>query len=151
MTNHNINYYRGKINLEDFEPVLSPVDKRRVMAINISTSGHLAMNERFCAELKNRVFDFRISKDKKMILLKEDTSGNYTFPKSGRIKDEDFVRSLSAAGLYVPCRYIMKYCEEMEMWVGEYNDTTPAGKYVLEREMDRINPKKTRRRTKNGK
>ena len=140
--------YRGKINLEDFEPVLSPVDKRRAMAINISTSGHLAMNERFCAELKNRCFDFRASKDKKMIMLKEDNSGHYTFPKSGRIKDEEFVRSLSAAGLYVPCRYIMKYCEEMEMWVGEYNDTAPAGKHVLEREMDRINSKKARRKTK---
>ena len=65
MTNHNINYYRGKINLEDFEPVLSPVDKRRVMAINISTSGHLAMNERFCAELKNRVLTFGYQKIKR--------------------------------------------------------------------------------------
>lgn len=151
MTNHNIQYFRGKINLENFEQVLSPIDKRRAMALNISSSGHLAMNDKYRDVMKNMRVEFRASEDKKMILLKEDDSGNYTFPKSGRIKDEDFVRSLSAAGLYVPCRYIMKYSEEMEMWVGEYNDTTPAGKQALEREMDHLDAKKTRRKKKNGK
>lgn len=37
------------------------------------------------------------------------------------------------------------------MWIGEYSDTTSAGKHALEREMDRIDSKKTRRKKENGK
>ena len=111
MLKNKIQYFRGKINMDDFEAVISPADRRKVMAIGVSQSGHLTMNGRFLSVIKNLNVDLRCSKDKRMILINDEDSGDYAFPKSGRIKDVEFVRSLSAAGLAVPCRYIMKYSE----------------------------------------
>ena len=147
--NSKIRYYRGKIDLENFEAVMSPVDRKRVMAIGVSPSGHLSMNENFRSAVRSLTVDFRISKDRKTIVIDDSGSGEYTFPKSGNIKDVEFVRLLSAVGLEIPCRYIMKYSEEQKLWVGEYSESLYGGKSRLERELDKISSGKTRRK-KNG-
>lgn len=150
MQNHNIQLFRGKIDLNDFTPVESPQKRRKVMAIGVNPSGCLSMNERFRAALKNRSVDFRISKDKKTIVINEESGGEYTFPKSGNIKDIEFVRALSASGLTVPCRYIMKYSEDQKLWVGEYTDTLFGDKCVIERELEK-EMAKAKKGKKNGK
>ena len=124
--------YYGEIDLSRFSVVEPPQDKRKVLAIGISESGHLAMNERFLAVIKKLNVEFQVSDDKRMILIGDEEDGSYTFPKSGRIKDEDFVKSLLDSGLAVPCRYIMKYSEEMKLWVGEYTDILGNGKQSLQ-------------------
>lgn len=107
-------------------------NKRKVLAIGISESGHLAMNERFLAVIKKLNVDFQVSDDKQMILISDEAEGKYVFPKSDRIKDELFVQSVLDAGLAVPCRYIMKYCDDKKLWVGEYTDILGNGKQSLQ-------------------
>ena len=151
MTMQNIPLYEGIINLEDFTPVESPQSRRRVMAIGVNPSGHLSMNERFRSVLKNRSVDFRISKDKKTIYIKDEEDGQYPFPKSGSIKDIELVRSLSKAGLKIPCRYIMKYSEKQKLWVGEYSESQFGDKSRLEIEWEQLKKSGSKRGKKSGK
>lgn len=138
MQNNKIRYYRGTIDMAAFEPVISPAERRKVMAVNVSAAGHLAMNQRFSEALKTLKVDLRASKDRRMILVSDSGEGDYQFPKSGNIKDVEFVRSIAAAGLTVPCRYIMMYSEEMGLWVGEYSDTVAGGRQNLEAAADQL-------------
>ena len=130
--------YHGEIDLSRFSVVEPPQEKRKVLAIGISESGYLAMNERFLAVIRKMNVDFQVSDDKRMILISDEAEGSYVFPKSGRIKDEQFVQSVLDADLAVPCRYIMKYCDEKKLWVGEYTVILGNGKQGLQQSVSNM-------------
>lgn len=146
MSNVKVRYYQGTINPDDLIVVEPPECKRKVMALCVSESGHITLNDHFLSAIDDRLFDFRTTKDRKIITLKATKDGIYTFPKNGRKKDVDFVRGLSACGLHLPCKYVLKYSEEMELWVGEYSDTVIGGKDLLEISLDQMKQKGKRGR-----
>lgn len=115
MSNVKVRYYQGTINPDDLIVVEPPECKRKVMALCVSESGHITLNDHFLSAIDDRLFDFRTTKDRKIITLKATKDGIYTFPKNGRKKDVDFVRGLSACGLHLPCKYVLKYSEEMNL------------------------------------
>lgn len=149
MSTKQIRIYHKPIDLNRFTEVESPRDRRKVMAIGVSETGHLAMNEQLLSVIRSFTTKLMVSKDKKMILIRETEEGNYVFPKSGRIKDTEFVRALYDAGLAVPCRYIFSYNEEQQLWVGEYTDVLYGGKQSLEYSVEKTLGGKNRRK-KNG-
>ena len=151
MNTKNYPIYHKQINLERFTEVEAPRDRRKVLAIGVSESGHLAMNERFLSMIHCFNMKMMISDDKKMLLLSETEDGKYVFPKSGRIKDIEFVKSLCEAGFAVPCRYIISYSEELQLWVGEYTDVLNGGKQSLEYSVGKMMGSGKNRRKKNGK
>lgn len=150
MSREKIPSYYGEIDLSRFSVVEPPQDKRKVLAIGISESGYLAMNERFLAVIKKLNVEFQVSDDKRMILIGDEAEGSYTFPKSGRIKDEQFVQSVLDAGLAVPCRYIMKYSDDKKLWVGEYTDILGNGKQSLQQSVSNMIGKSRGARKKNA-
>ena len=151
MNTNNYPIYHKQIDLERFTEVEAPRDRRKVLAIGVSESGHLAMNERFLSMIRCFKMKMMISDDRKMILLNETEDGQYVFPKSGRIKDVEFVKSIYDAGLAVPCRYIISYSEEQQLWVGEYTDVLSGGKQSLEYSVGKMMGSVNNRRKKNGK
>jgi len=120
--------------------------KRKAMALCVSESGHITLNDHFLSAVDDRFFDFRITKDMRIITLKAAEDGIYSFPKNGRKKDMDFVRGLSACGVQIPCKYVLKYCEEMELWVGEYTQPDIGEKDLLEVSLDQMKHKGKRGR-----
>lgn len=151
MNTKKIPNYCKQIDLERFSEVESPRDGRKVLAIGVSETGHLAMNERLLSMIQCFSMKLMVSDDKKMILLKETKDGKYVFPKSGRIKDVEFVKSLSDAGLAVPSRYIISYSEELQLWVGEYTDVLSNGKQSLEYSVGKMMGSGKKGRKKSGK
>ena len=137
--------------MERFTEVEAPRDRRKVLAIGVSESGHLAMNERFLSMIHCFNMKLMISDDKKTILLSETDDGKYAFPKSGRIKDVEFVRSLCDEGRAVRWRYIIGCSEELQIGVGEYTDVLSGGKQSLEYSVGKMMGNGKNRRKKNGK
>lgn len=146
MSNVRISYYQGTIDLQDMIVVDSPESRRKALALCVSESGHITLNEHFPNAVNDRLFDFRITKDRKIITLKAAEDGIYSFPKNGRKKDVDFVRGLSACGVQIPCKYVLKYSEEMKLWVDEYTETDISGKDLLEVSLDQMKQKRKRER-----
>ena len=146
MSNVRICYYQGTIDQQDMIVVEPPEIKRKAMALCVSESGHITLNDHFLSAVDDRLFDFRIAKDRKTITLKATEDGIYTFPKNGRKKDVDFVRGLSAWGVQIPCKYVLRYSEEMDLWVGEYTQCDVGGKDLLEVSLDQMKHKGKRGR-----
>ena len=67
--------YHKQIDLERFKEVEAPRGRRKVLAIGVSESGHLAMNERFLSMIRCFKMKMMISDDRKMILLNETEDG----------------------------------------------------------------------------
>ena len=75
-------------------------------AINVSASGHIALNQKFyeklIAEIPSLALEFRIRSDRTLLTIRSSEQPNYKFPKGGRIKDPDFTRALVEQGIPLP-------------------------------------------------
>lgn len=104
------------------EPVLPPVSHLNVMAINVSPSGHVAMNQRLYEAVAQKIPSLQMAffayKDRTRLLLRPVENGSYKFPKGGRIKDIAFSRSLIEAGISLPARYTVDWNPSVGGWVG---------------------------------
>lgn len=113
-----------KMHLDEslLEPVLPPDSSLNGMAVSITPSGHIAMNQRLCEAVAQTAptlrMDFSAYRDRTCILLRPTAAGSYKFPKGGRIKDLGFSRSLVEAGIPLPARYKVAWNEASKGWVG---------------------------------
>lgn len=112
------------------EPVPPPAPSGRSPAITVSPSGHVALNGclreaavRMAPALR---VDFSASADRTYLVLRPSAAGPYQFPKSGRIKDVAFSRSLVAAGISLPARYAVTWNEAAGGWVGVLDRRIPS-------------------------
>lgn len=104
------------------EPVSPPASPLSGMAVTVSASGHVTLNQRLLEAVMGKSPSLRITfsayKDRTCILLCPSESGAYKFPKSGRIKDVAFSRSLVEAGISLPARYTVAWNPAYNGWVG---------------------------------
>ena len=96
-------------------------------AVNVSASGHIALNQKFydklITEIPSLALEFRIHSDRTLLTIRSSEQPNYKFPKGGRIKDPAFTRALVEQGIPLPARYA---------WVGLLVESAPApGKTAL--------------------
>ena len=60
-------------------------------AVNVSASGHIALNQKFydklITEIPSLALEFRIHSDRTLLTIRSSEQPNYKFPKGGRIKD----------------------------------------------------------------
>ena len=90
------------------EPVPPPVPHQNGMAVSVVPSGHVTLIQRLCEAVTQKIpllrVEFSAYRDRTRLLLRPSEAGPYKFPKSGRIKDTAFTRSLVNAGIALPAR-----------------------------------------------
>ena len=104
------------------EPVPPPVPHQNGMAVSVVPSGHVTLIQRLCEEVTQKSpslrVEFSVYQDRTRLLLRPSEAGPYKFPKSGRIKDTAFTRSLVNAKIALPARYTVAWNPSLEGWVG---------------------------------
>lgn len=104
------------------EPVPPPVPHQNGMAVSVVPSGHVTLIQRLCEAVTQKIpllrVEFSAYRDRTRLLLRPSEAGPYKFPKSGRIKDTAFTRSLVNAGIALPARYTVAWNPSLEGWVG---------------------------------
>lgn len=117
-----MNLTEMSIDLSSMEPVPHPSASLTSMALNISASGHIAMNQRLYDRVVQQVpslnLEFLIHPDRTLLALRISDTPNYKFPKGGRIKDTAFSRQLVSAGISLPARYAMNWEPSVNAWIG---------------------------------
>lgn len=117
-----MNLAETSIDLSSMELVPHPSASLSSMALNISASGHIAMNQRLYDRVVQQVpslnLEFRIRPDRTLLALRISNTPNYKFPKGGRIKDTAFSRQLVSAGISLPARYAVAWEPSVNAWIG---------------------------------
>lgn len=116
----------AEINLSEFEHVLPPIRPMASCAITVSAGGNVALNQRLLDALgeTEKVFDIRMKRsDGAMLLLMQNSSADYRFPKNGSRKDLAFARDLASKGISLPARYEVAWNEVIGAWVGTLTQT----------------------------
>ena len=122
-------------------------------AVNISSSGHMSLNQKLYDELvkecPNLEFEFRIQTDRKLLALRVSDQPNYKFPKGGRIKDVAFSRTLVEYGIPLPARYKVAWNQAANAWVGVLVESQPlSGKTALTQSLSPAPAKERRRKNR---
>ena len=128
------------IEFSEMIPIPQPQSVAFPYALNISSSGHIALNQKFYDKLIMDVpslnFDIRIRPDRRVFTLQCSDQPNYKFPKGGRIKDLAFTRALVENGIPLPARYEVAWNQNANAWVGVLVEQMPApGKTALEQSL----------------
>ena len=105
-------------------------------AVNVSASGHIALNQKFYDKLITGIpslaLEFRNHSDRTLLTIRSSEQPNYKFPKGGRIKDPAFTRALVEQGIPLPARYEVAWNQDANAWVGILVESAPApGKTAL--------------------
>ncbi|WP_298022324.1 hypothetical protein [uncultured Dysosmobacter sp.] len=120
----------ASIDFSAMELVPHPSASLNSMSLNVSASGHVAMNQRLYEQVVKRVpsldLEFRIRADCTLLALRISDSPTYKFPKGGRIKDAAFSRRLVSAGISLPARYAMTWDPAANAWVGTLENTVQS-------------------------
>jgi hypothetical protein len=110
------------IDFSAMEPIPHPTASLNSMAINVSASGHIALNQKLydvvVKALPSLTVDFSASPDFTVLAIRSSDTPHYKFPKGGRIKDTAFSRRLVEAGISLPARYEVAWNASADAWVG---------------------------------
>ncbi|HBL85106.1 MAG: hypothetical protein A2Y17_02200 [Clostridiales bacterium GWF2_38_85] len=120
--NQLIRYYDKDIDLSDFSLAINPKTNRSKLALSVSESGFLSLNEPVLITLKTRALEVRVNSDYTIVLLNEKGTPNFSFPKSGRLRNQAFVKEMKAHGIQIPARYEFYYSKQYDLWIGTLAD-----------------------------
>lgn len=130
------------IDLSQFEEII-PLPKPSQLAINITASGYVNLNERLRNKMQLTEVGLRVNKDGTQIILNPKTDNPFKVLKSGSIKAIECTRKLANKGVTLPARYDAEWNEDIHMWVGSLIKPKKASKTVPNNKSKLTKPRTT--------
>ena len=113
----------------EFEDVPAPIDPCQVPRVSVTRQRIVAMNPAFIKQVdENRRFKIQLSKDGRCLLLHPCNEGTNCFEfkekKDHRatVAHSKLPQMLMDRGIQLPASYIMEWCPERNVWVGNSDD-----------------------------
>lgn len=124
------------IDVSQFEEII-PSPKPSQLAINITTSGFVNLNEKLRNKMQLSEVGLSVNKDGTQIILNPQTNNPFKVLKSGSIKATECTRRLASKGVILPARYEAEWDEDAQIWIGKlikskkFLKSTPINKSKL--------------------
>ena len=110
-----------QIDLSKWDQIAPPPPSTYPFSLSANPNGYISLGERLRDEMRKHrpelVFQFHAQPDRRVLALVPCDSGEYHFPKGGRVKDLRFTQSLIAAGVILPARYQVAWNPQTGAWV----------------------------------
>ncbi len=111
-----------------FEDVPSPAARSTACRLTLSLEDRLSQNEAFRRALQGtNAFRLQISPDGRLLRLDPKGPHNLVFTPAGVRTHHPLGEMLRQKGLEMPLSYLMRWREDLDCWVGQYDGlATPA-------------------------
>lgn len=107
-----------------------PERKNAGMEVRVNGRGELALGSTLFKKLfqegKGAFVKYFYTDDYRVIAIQPGEEGDFRFPKSGMIKHQKYANKLEALGYRLPAKYSISWNEEVQAWVGELQEVSPA-------------------------
>jgi hypothetical protein len=87
-----------------------PIPPKPELAITIPNEKCFNLNQNLCSRVPKRI-TIGVSKNGKIICLKEEPEMGFRIPKSGTIQDMNLIDSIKRRGIKLPARYLVEQNE----------------------------------------
>lgn len=119
-----------KIDITKFRDVPRKPNRLNTVSIKVNSKGSVCLSSRFRALFNWTKIMFQVSDDPRdkasTILIRrcgDDDPAAYNVPRKSAITAREFANELKAMHVMLPVTYNMEYMKEIEMWVGEKDQT----------------------------
>ncbi len=130
------------IDLSQFEEIM-PAPKPSQLAINITASGFVNLNEKLRTRMQLSEVGIAVNKDGTQIVLNAKTDNLFKILKSGSIKSTECTRKLASKGIILPARYEAEWDSDLEMWIGNLIKPRKASKLISNSKNKLMKPRTT--------
>lgn len=102
-----------------FEDVPPPVSFYQIPKLSVSSNGVMTMNQPLQKALDCACpIHMQISEDGRVIKLTSVENGDQHFSSKGQLKNSKLLSMLQRKGVQLPCRYLMDWDSDEEVWIG---------------------------------
>lgn len=102
-----------------FEDVPPPVSFYQIPKLSVSSNGVMTMNQPLQKALDcTRPIHMQVSTDGRVIKMASSENGDQHFSSKGQLKNSKLLSMLQRKGVQLPCRYLMDWDSDEEVWIG---------------------------------